>query len=137
MLNKVVLMGRLTADIEVRVTENEKKVSNFILAVERNFPNSNGERETDFISCKAWNSKAEFLSKWFGKGSSVIICGSLHISHYEKDGEKRSYPFVLADEIYFTGEKRKNDDVSADEKADENENDYTDFMNIDFEGMPF
>ena len=82
MLNKIILMGRLTTDIEVMVTENDKKVTNFTLAVERNIPNKDGERETDFISCKAWNSKAEFISKWFCKGSSVIIGGSLHISHY-------------------------------------------------------
>lgn len=133
MLNKIVLMGRLTSDIEVMVTENDKKVTNFTLAVERNFSNKDGERETDFISCKAWNGKAEFLSKWFGKGSSVIIGGSLHISQYEKDGEKHSYPFVLVNDVYFTGERKKNADVQSDEPSDG----AAEYMYLDFEGVPF
>lgn len=107
MLNKVILMGRLTADIEVNSTDSGRKVANFTLAVDRDYTDSNGERETDFINCTAWEGKAGFLREWFGKGDSVIVGGSLYVSHYEKNGEKRSSSFVSVNDIYFTGEKKK------------------------------
>ena len=80
MLNKIVLMGRLTADVEVNTTDSGKRVANFTLAVERDYLNSDGERCTDFINCTAWEEKADFLHKWFGKGDSVIVSGSLYVS---------------------------------------------------------
>ena len=107
MLNKIVLMGRLTADVEVRTTDAGKRVTNFTLAVDRDYTDKNGERTTDFINCTVWEGKADFLGEWFGKGDSVIVSGSLYVSHYEKDGEKRSAPYVSVNDIYFTGEKKK------------------------------
>lgn len=107
MLNKVILMGRLTADIEVNSTDSGRKVANFTLAVDRDYTDKSGERETDFISCTAWEGKADFLREWFSKGDSVIVSGSLYVSQYEKNGEKRSAAFVSVSDIYFTGERKK------------------------------
>ena len=109
MLNKIVLMGRLTADVEVTTTDGGKRVANFTLAVERDYLNSDGERDTDFISCTAWEGKADFLRKWFGKGDIVIVSGSLYVSQYEKDSEKRSHSYVSVSDIYFT-DARKTDE---------------------------
>ena len=113
MLNKIVLMGRLTADVEVRTTDAGKRVANFTLAVDRDYTDKNGERTTDFINCTVWEGKADFLGEWFGKGDSVIVSGSLYVSHYEKDGEKRSAPYVSVSDIYFTGEKKKKGETAT------------------------
>ena len=103
MLNKIVLMGRLTRDPEVRQTQNGTNVANFTLAVDRDLKNKQtGERETDFIDCVAWSQSADFLSKYFGKGSMAVVSGRLQIrSWVDNDGNKRRNAEVVTDNIYF------------------------------------
>ena len=140
MLNKIVLMGRLTADVEIRTTDNGRRVANFTLAVDRDYTNRNGERETDFISCTAWEGKADFLAEWFGKGDSVIVSGSLYVSQYEKDGEKRSYGYISVNDVYFTGEKKKKSEaapVPADEPQEKKSAVNIIELDFDDEGVPF
>ena len=108
MLNKAVLMGRLTADPELKQTNNGLSVCSFTLAVDRDFKSENGERQADFISCVAWRERAEFLSKYFSKGSMVAVVGQIQTRNYEtKDGQKRTATEVVCEQITFTGEKRE------------------------------
>lgn len=102
MLNRVDVMGRLVRDPEARRTANGKPVVNFTLAVDRD-----RQDETDFIDCVAWNGTAEFIEKYFRKGSMLIASGRLQMRKWEdKDGNKRTSYEVLADSVYF-GEPKK------------------------------
>ena len=108
MLNKIVLMGRLTADPELKRTNSGTAVTSFTIAVDRDFKSRNGEKETDFVNCVAWRSTAEFISKHFHKGSMAVVAGSLQSHQYEKNGDKRTAWEVLVESIYFA-ESRKTD----------------------------
>lgn len=108
MLNKIILMGRLTRDPELRRTSSGIAVAAFTLAVDRDFSNSQtGERETDFIDIVAWRSTAEFVSKYFSKGRMAVVAGRLQIRPWtDKDGNKRRSAEVIADNVYFGDSKR-------------------------------
>ena len=103
MLNQIILMGRLTADPELRKTGSGLSVVSFTLAVERSRKNTDtGERETDFIRCTAWRGTAEFISKYFCKGKLCAVTGRLQISSYtDKDGIRRLSPEVLVQDVFF------------------------------------
>lgn len=102
MLNKVILMGRLTRDPELRATQSGTQCAHFSLAVERDFKSQGGEKQTDFIDCVAWRNTAEFVSKYFTKGRMAVVSGSLQIRDWtDKDGNKRRSAEVQADNVYF------------------------------------
>lgn len=108
MLNCVTLMGRLVADPEVRTTNSGKSVANFSIAVERSFAKAGEQRQTDFINIVAWESQANFISRYFGKGSMIAIQGAIQTRNYEdKDGNKRTAFEVLAREVSFCGSKNE------------------------------
>ena len=107
MLNKVILMGRLVAAPEIHQTNSGVMLARFRIAVDRDFKDKNGNRQADFISCTAWRGTAEFLQKYFFKGSLIALTGSLTVNQYEKDGQKRSSTDVTVDQVYFAGEKPK------------------------------
>lgn len=108
MLNKVILMGRITHDLEMRSTPSGTSVLQFSLAVERNFVKQGEERQTDFINCVAWKQTAEMIAKWFGKGRLIAIEGRLQSRSYEdKQGNKRTAIEVIVDQASFTGEPKK------------------------------
>lgn len=103
MLNKVILMGRLTADPELRHTASSIPVTSFTLAVNRDFKRD----ETDFIDIVAWRNQAEFVSKWFTKGQLVAVCGRLQVRAWkDKDGNNRRSYEVVADEVHFAESRR-------------------------------
>lgn len=107
MLNRVVLMGRLTRDPEIRRTGSGTPVTSFTLAVDRDFK-SNGEKEADFIDVVAWRNTAEFVSKYFSKGRLAVVEGRLQIRDWtDKDGNKRRTAEVVADSVYFGDSKRE------------------------------
>ena len=110
MLNHIVLMGRLTRDPELRYTQSQTPVASFTLAVDRDFGNRDGgEKQTDFIDCVAWRSTAEFVSKYFQKGSMAVVSGRLQIRDWtDREGGKRRSAEVVVDNIYF-GESRRRD----------------------------
>ena len=108
MLNRICIMGRFTADPELKQTSGGN-VTNFSLAVERDFKTKDGEKITDFIPCVAWNGTAEFISKFFQKGSMAVVSGYLQSSRYEKDGEKRTAWSVHVDKVYFADSKKKDE----------------------------
>ena len=107
MLNKIVLMGRLTRDPELRHTGNGTAVASFSLAVDRDFKSQGGEKETDFVDIVAWRSTADFVSKYFTKGRMAVVEGRLQIRDWkDKDGNNRRSAEVVADHVYFGDSKR-------------------------------
>lgn len=109
MLNHVTLMGRLTRDPELKKTNNDLSVVRFSLAVERDFNQDKDNKVTDFINCVAWRHTAEFVSKYFQKGSMAAVSGRLQINSYtDKEGVKREGAEVLVDSVYFAGSKQQN-----------------------------
>lgn len=107
MLNRIILMGRLTRDPELRKTGNGTAVTSFTLAVDRDYKSQDGERETDFIDVVAWRGTAEFVFKYFTKGRMVVVEGRLQVRDWtDKDGAKRRSTEVIADNVYFGDSKR-------------------------------
>ena len=111
MLNHIVIMGRLTRDPELRRTGTGIAVASFSVAVDRDFGGRDGgEKETDFIDCVAWRQTGEFVSKYFTKGSMIVVSGRLQIRSWnDKDGNKRRTAEVVADNVYFGESKRSNE----------------------------
>lgn len=108
MLNRIILMGRLTRDPELRQTQSGASVANFSLAVDRDFKDKQtGEKTTDFIDIVAWRSSAEFVSRFFTKGRMAVVEGRLQLRDWtDKDGNKRRTAEVLAEHVYFGDSKR-------------------------------
>ncbi len=128
MLNKTIIQGRLTRDVELRRTNTGTPVASFTLAVDRDF----GDKETDFIECVAWKNTAEFVDKYFSKGRMAVVSGRLQIRSWnDKDGNKRKTAEVVAESVYF-----------GDSKSDSAQNnpapaqDYAMLTDAD-EGIPF
>jgi single-strand DNA-binding protein len=107
-MNRIVLVGRLTKDPEVRVIEEKgKTVTRFTLAVDRGFKNSSGEREADFIPVVLWGRKAEVAGQYITKGSMVSICGRLQTKSYEdSEGKRKFVSEVVADEVRFVDTRK-------------------------------
>ena len=107
MLNKIILMGRLCTNPELRRTGSGTAVTSFSLACDRDFKSQSGEKETDFIEVVAWKNTAEFVSKYFSKGRMAVVEGRLQIRDWtDKDGGKRRSAEVVADNVYFADSKR-------------------------------
>lgn len=114
MLNRIVLMGRLTRDPELRRTGSGTAVSSFSIAVDRDFKGQSGEKETDFIDIVAWRNTAEFVSKYFTKGRMAVVEGRLQIRDWkDKEGNNRRSAEVVADNVYFGDSKRDGDAVGG------------------------
>lgn len=107
MLNHIVIMGRLGKDPELRRTQSGVAVATFNVAVDRDFKDkATGQRATDWITCVAWRSTAEFVEKYFAKGSQVLVAGRLQMREWtDKDGNKRISAEVQAENVYFAGAK--------------------------------
>lgn len=113
MLNRVILMGRLTADPEHKTTPSGVSVTSFSIAVERNFADkSTGKRAADFINIVAWRGTADLICKYFNKGRLIALEGSIQTRNYEdKSGNKRTAFEVVADNVYFTGDSQNRSDA--------------------------
>ena len=109
-MNKVVLLWRLTKDPEVRYTQtNNTMVATFTLAVNRRFVKPGEDRQADFINCIAWSKTAEFVSKYFKKGQQIAVVGRLQTRNYDDEqGQKHYITEVVAEEVYFAGDKKEN-----------------------------
>ena len=105
MLNCAVIMGRLTADPELRQTPTGVSVTRFTVAVDRGYVKPGEERKADFINVVAWRQTAEFVTRYFSKGSMIAVQGSIQTGSYEKDGIKRSTFEIIADNVSFCGSK--------------------------------
>lgn len=107
-LNKAIIMGRITHDLEVRQTPSGTAVLQFTVAVDRNYSKDGGEKQTDFINCVAWRNAAEFISKWFYKGRMIAIDGRLQTRTYEdKNGTKHYITELIVENANFTGEPKQ------------------------------
>ena len=108
-MNHIVLMGRLTGDPERRETKSGTPVTSFTLAVDRRFANrDSGEKTADFFKVVAWNKTADFVAKYFVKGQMTAVSGRLELNDWtDKDNNKRTTAEVVADNVYFTGDKRE------------------------------
>ncbi len=110
MLNKIIIMGRLARDPELRRTGSGTAVTSFTLAVDRDFKAQNGEKETDWIDVVAWRNTAEFVSKYFTKGRMAVVEGRLQMRNWtDRDGNKRVSAEVVADNVYFGDTKKEGD----------------------------
>lgn len=123
MLNRITIMGRLTRDPELKYTSSNTPVTSFTVAVDRDF----GEKKTDFIDCQTWRQTAEFVSKYFTKGSLAVVSGRLQLREWEdRDGNKRRNAEVVVDSIYF-GESKRTDSKPT----------FTELSNEDDGELPF
>ena len=131
MINKVIIMGRITQDLELKQTPNGVSVLSFTVAVDRNFTKQGEEKQSDFISCVAWKERAEFISRYFGKGRMIAVEGQLRTRTYEdKNGSKHYLTEVYVDNASFTGEKK-----AENQSMIGNPDDYEDVLSDD--GTPF
>lgn len=128
MLNKIVIMGRLTRDPELRYTPSELPVASFTVAVDRDTKGQDGDKQTDFINCVAWRSTAKFVSDYFRKGSMAVVAGRLQMRQYtDRDGNNRTAAEVVAENVYF-GEAKgsaRSEDTQTAKKP----------VNVDFEPL--
>lgn len=107
MLNRVEKMGRLVSDPELKTTPAGVSVTSFRIAVERNYADKDGKRKADFFDVVAWRGTAEFICRYFGKGSLVLVEGQLQSRTYQtKNGDNRTVVEIVAENVYFTGERR-------------------------------
>lgn len=132
MLNTVVLMGRLTAAPELKTTASGTNVTSFTLAVDRRYQSQNGEKKTDFISCVAWRSTADFITKYFNKGDLIAVIGEIQTRNYEdKNKNKRTAVEVIVNEASFCGGKNNSSSNEPEAAPMTNSHDYND------EDLPF
>ena len=136
MLNKVILIGRLTKDPELKYTPSNVAVTSFTLAVDRRFARQGEERGTDFINIVVWRTLADNCHKFLKKGSKVGVVGNIQSRSYDAtDGSKRYVTEVIAEEVEFIS--TKSSDGSFDKKESSEASDVTKLETIDDEGLPF
>lgn len=114
MLNRIIIMGRMTKDPELRSTNGGVSVTSFTLAVDRDFKGQNGEKATDFIDVVAWRQTAEYVCKYFSKGRMACVEGRLQIREWkDKEGNNRRNAEIQAENVYFADSKRDGDAYSS------------------------
>lgn len=136
MLNKAVLMGRLTRDPEVRYTQTQVPIANFSLAVDRSFVRQGEERQTDFINIVVFGKTAEFVQKYFTKGQLVAVAGRIQSRNWEdKDGNKRNTVEVVAEEVHFAEKKDSSSRSNSNSGSDSSDSDFA--PTYDDDQLPF
>ena len=142
MLNRTILMGRISQDLELKSTQSGVAVLTFNLAVERSFVKQGEEKQADFITCVAWRQQAEFISKYFSKGRMIALEGNLRTRNYEdKNGSKHYVTEVYVDNVSFTveakqdGNNSKNATVQTKPVGIGNLDDFEEILSDD--GAPF
>ena len=124
MINNVVLVGRMTKDAELRYTPQNQAVATFSLAVNRNFKNSNGERDADFINCVIWRQQAENLANWAKKGALVAIVGRIQTRNYENQQGQRVYVTEVVADSFQLLESRNTQDQRGGNSQAPSQNNY-------------
>lgn len=134
MINVVALMGRLTYDPELRTTPNGVSVVRFQIAVDRNFQRAGEDRKADFIDITAWRQTAEFVSRYFHKGSMIAVEGSIQTDNFtDKDGNKRKSVQVVANNVSFCGSKAETGTTNTNPAFAQPAPSYASADNSDFE----
>lgn len=118
-MNKVIMIGRIARDPELKIVgESEKTVLSFTIVVERAHRNSNGEKEVDFIPVSVWGKRAETLANYMAKGRLVSVSGRIHVRTYDdKDGNRRYFTEVVAEEVRLLDSRKSQEDTSASEET--------------------
>lgn len=141
-MNKVILMGRLTKDVELRQTPTGVNLARFTIAVNRRFAKE-GQQQADFINCVAWRQTGEFIARYFRKGNMIAVAGSIETSSWDGTDGKRCYATEInVNEIYFTGEKSENtysqlQPAEGYNQQDENYNEFADLLDGSEKDLPF
>lgn len=133
MLNRVILIGRLTRDPELKYIPSGAPVVNFTLAVDRGFTNKQGERETDFVPIVVWRKQAENCANYLGKGSLVAVDGRLQVRSYEQDGQRKYMTEVIAEDVRFLDRRGDSSQRTENSGLDKFGTD----VNIDDDDIPF
>lgn len=137
-MNKVILIGNLTRDPEVRTTPNGVTVCNFSIAVNRRFKNQSGEQVTDFFTIIAWRQLGDMCGKYLAKGRKVCVVGELQTRSYEaKDGAKRIVTEVVADEVEFLTPRDSQGGHASPAQGNAPQADLEGFSDIDDDELPF
>ena len=132
-MNKVILLGRLTKDPELKTTPTGISVTTFSIAVDRNFTKEDGTRDADFINCLSWRKQAENIARYCTKGSQIAVDGRIQTRNYEdRDGNKRFVTEVVADNVTFLSQKKQETQVEKQESVDLN-----DEIELTDEDLPF
>ena len=136
--NNATIIGRLTADAEVKIAgETENRVADFTVAVSRP-KRRDVESKTDFIRVRAWNSTADFIGKYFSKGSKIGVRGAIHVDSYEnKDGERKTFTYILAEEVCFVESKQTAGSDGETPKAKPNTKKANVDVSVDDDDLPF
>ena len=146
MINKVILVGRITRDPEVKMINAETAVCNFSLACNRPYTRENGEKETDFINCVVWRKQAENMGKYVKKGQLLGVEGRIQVRTYEQDGQKRYQTEVYCDQVTFLESSNREENTNVRENVSFNNDrmiDEDDFftsskkLNISEDDLPF
>lgn len=137
MLNRVIMMGRLTAEPECKNTQSGTPMVRFTLAVDRDYSQGD-ERQTDFLDIQAWRKTAEFVSKYFHKGQLVAVQGRIQTGSYtDKDGNKRKSWDIVADQVYFAESKRDSGGRDVNVERDDEPSAGGDFVPVADDDLPF
>lgn len=138
MLNTAIIMGRICNDIELRQTPSSVSVTRFTVAVDRAYTKQGEEKKTDFINVICWRQTAEFVSRYFKKGSMIAVQGSIQTGTYEKDGIKRNTFEIVADNVSFCGSKNEGEGNNSSQNEPQSKETAYD---IDYDGsddsLPF
>jgi single-strand DNA-binding protein len=129
------MMGRLTKDPDIRMTQNNKAVASFTIAVDRRFK-QDGQPTADFFNCTAFGKTAEFVEKYLTKGVKVVICGELRNNHYEKDGVKHYSEQIMIESIEFAESKRASEENAGNATPAPSDG-FTDVPNVIEDELPF
>lgn len=113
-MNKIIVMGRIANDLELKTTPNGIETLQFRVASDRNYQKSGEEKKTDFLNVVAWRQTAEFITKWFGKGRMILIEGEMQTRQYtDKNGNTATWYEINVEQAFFTGEKSDNAATNA------------------------
>lgn len=138
-MNSTNLIGTITKDIELKTTSSGVNYCRFSIAVRRNYPNANGEYESDFFNIVAWRKTAEFISEYFGKGKRIGISGRLQTGKYtDEDNNEKTFVEVVANEVQIIEKKQKEETETEEtriEPKQDNEQAFVEFGELDFDDM--
>ncbi|HEP1411792.1 TPA: single-stranded DNA-binding protein [Streptococcus pyogenes] len=141
MINNIVLVGRMTKDVELRYTASQVAVATFTLAVNRRFKEQNGEREADFINCVIWRQSAENLANWAKKGALIGVTGRIQTRNYENQQGQRVYVTEVVAESFQMLESRNSQQQSGQDNSSQNDNSQpfgnSNPMDISDDDLPF
>lgn len=140
-LNKIIVMGRIVNDIELKKTQSGIEVCSFKVACDRDFKSADGNKECDFIPVVAWRNTASFLAKYFGKGRMIVVDGKLQSRQWtDKNNNKRTEWEIQAENVYFADSKQSNSGIQSSGVANENTHNNVEFTEEDDfseENLPF